>query len=311
MTNNDSDHIRRFTADMQCNDAVGAVKKRASQLIEGQEPPYQFDTPEVRERLGIRSITYPANLPIDGRVYFANGSYAIEINGSRPAGRRRFTLAHEIAHIFFMSGLKEASYRTDHSVGASSDNDEEERLCDIAAAEMLMPEQRYRDAVNALGPSCKTIRLLAQRYDVSLSAAARRFCEVGRWKCHVGFWLTRKAATPVFDFGFHSSSLPLRIDRGFSAPPNSAINLSTSDPGLSRRRCDIGLVSSFTARLDAVFVDALHLPNLHTVLSVAVLEKYPQYLVARFDRIKAEEDMIDRGKRLSEVSLPFGTLSIR
>lgn len=85
--------------------------------------------------------------------------------------RRRFTLAHELAHVLLGHG---GFRRRVHDERADHD---EERLCDAVAAALLMP----REAVQKLGAKPLTydgIRQFASHWEVSLSALICRLDEV-------------------------------------------------------------------------------------------------------------------------------------
>jgi hypothetical protein len=78
----------------------------------------------------------------------ASGDLVIEYNPSRPAGRVRFSIAHELGHLLFPDAGEQVRRRT--SAGAvaewtDGDDWQLELLCNIAAAEILMPSQTLRD----------------------------------------------------------------------------------------------------------------------------------------------------------------------
>ena len=81
--------------------------------------------------------------------------------------RRRFTIAHEMAHALFeTSGPRFPRYGR-----------ELERLCDMFAAEILMPKEAFLKAVG-LGISLNKVFELSDVFQTSLSATAIRFCEL-------------------------------------------------------------------------------------------------------------------------------------
>ena len=81
--------------------------------------------------------------------------------------RRRFTIAHEMAHALFeTSGPRFPRYGR-----------ELERLCDMFATEILMPQEAF---LKAVGPrvSLNKVFELADIFQTSLSATAIRCCEL-------------------------------------------------------------------------------------------------------------------------------------
>lgn len=127
-----------------------------------------------------------------------NGKFIAELRNHPNRGRQNFTLAHEIAHTFFYEELLMHSerYRNQKEVGDVYDK-EEERLCDIAAAELLMPFSVFKKDVvshwenERITP--RTILQLSNRYQVSLLAAAFRVWDT--WKHKSVLWF--REGTPI------------------------------------------------------------------------------------------------------------------
>lgn len=67
----------------------------------------------------------------------------IVYNPSRQSGRVAFSIAHEIAHTFFPNSVRGARFRT-MCDPESREANELERLCDLAASEILMPLEEFR-----------------------------------------------------------------------------------------------------------------------------------------------------------------------
>ena len=68
-------------------------------------------------------------------------------NPDRPSARRAFSIAHEIAHTFFPSTSGGARFR-EMTASDSQEMSELERLCDLGAAEVLMPREEFRTSVD-------------------------------------------------------------------------------------------------------------------------------------------------------------------
>jgi Zn-dependent peptidase ImmA (M78 family) len=64
-------------------------------------------------------------------------------NPQRPHGRVAFSIAHEISHTFFPNTMTGARFR-DICGSGSREANELERLCDLAASELLMPLEEFR-----------------------------------------------------------------------------------------------------------------------------------------------------------------------
>src|SRR5207249_438923 len=96
------------------------------------------------------------------------GTPRIEYNPTRPRGRVRYSLAHEIAHTLFADWADQVRSRSErHEL--KGDEWQLEALCNIAAAEFVMPIGTFTDLAAAeLGID----RLLSgqKHYDVSMEA---------------------------------------------------------------------------------------------------------------------------------------------
>jgi hypothetical protein len=92
-----------------------------------------------------------------------NGGYEITVHSEEPSERQNFSIAHEIVHTFF----REACPNPQPSP-------QEERLCDLGAAELVMPEARVAIHLGDEGLSFARLDHCRSEFEVSLEAAARR-----------------------------------------------------------------------------------------------------------------------------------------
>lgn len=165
----------------RCKSPASLYTEKARQLrrekgISG--PP--FDPYEYAKALGVE-VEEREDMTIDGLLkQTSEGKFIVNLKKDAIEYRKRFTLAHELAHTFFYDILVgSVRFR-----GNRNDFDsEEERLCDIAASEMLMPFTIFQNDVQdtkqedgTIPPT--TIFSLSQRYKVSLQAVAIRISYV-------------------------------------------------------------------------------------------------------------------------------------
>lgn len=128
------------------------------------------------ERLGllVHSVALEQHLP-DGAYVALEGAAATVVNGSQTAGRRRFTLAHELGHHVMAD-----EYSTDWSVGEAKE--EREKRINAFAIHLLMPRRSVVDSWDAHGgdgePGDAMIRL-AVEYRVSWTAACGHLQNLG------------------------------------------------------------------------------------------------------------------------------------
>lgn len=135
------------------------------------------DIMRVAQDLGVRSIE-PADIGIDGYLgRDSDGSLLIKFNRRNSRHRNRFTVAHELGHLFLYqaSGVPIPTVTT----RAASRNNYEESAANQIAAELLMPERDVRPRIEGR-QSWHSLSQLAKEFDVSLRAMATRAIEVCR-----------------------------------------------------------------------------------------------------------------------------------
>src|SRR4030067_3421138 len=99
-----------------------------------------------------------------GRVIPLPGKYAIEVNGNHSTERQRFTVLHEIAHIILGLPSSHSEITTADLLHRYDYRLPEEILCDVFAAECLLPYHFFQSDVQNTDPSIKTINELASKY---------------------------------------------------------------------------------------------------------------------------------------------------
>jgi hypothetical protein len=126
------------------------------------------DLEQLARQLNVRAIRFE-DLPISGQLRRSGKAFEIVCSSWVTGGRRQFTIAHEIGHAIFES----TGPRCPQS------GSELERLCDMLAAEILMPEEHF---LRAIGPeiSIRGIRRTSRLFNTSLSATAIRCAELRR-----------------------------------------------------------------------------------------------------------------------------------
>jgi len=214
---------------------VENLLSRASTVLPDWSPP-PFDPQLLAQGLGI-PIHYTSNLGgPDALIVYKQGTFHILADARvRNLGRLNFTLAHEIAHTFFEGAADKIHLRSeDRSVyDRSPEGRTLERLCDFAAAELLMPGAYFDREAEGFGFNAGAVGALASRFHVSLQAAAIRMLRSST---------DRSAAVGFFDYGlppsggdaggatayrarrvFHGNDFPFLFPRGKSVPQDSVI----------------------------------------------------------------------------------------
>src|SRR4051812_19990744 len=113
-----------------------------------------------------------------GRIYVeADGQLVMDLNAEDSSERQRFTCAHEMMHTAFPNFSEEKRYRLDATVESKPLNQEEEYLCDLGAAALLMPAPLLGD-YSLTKNRLAGVRKLSAEAKVSLEAAGNRLAEL-------------------------------------------------------------------------------------------------------------------------------------
>lgn len=200
------------------SDPIAKVQAKAKELaLEAMEngwtgPPY--NPIQIANLLNVR--VEPTFDVVDARTVLSKGQPVIEFNPSRPRERTRFSVAHEVAHMLFDDVFDEPRHRG--GSGSSGDEWQLEILCNIAAAEFVMP-------IGSLAPDAGSgpIEQLMndrRRYDVSAEAYMIRVAKVHPKPIGV-FCASTRCQTYTVDYFVPSSLAPSPRIMGARIPKSS------------------------------------------------------------------------------------------
>ena len=100
----------------------------------------------------------------------------------REAGRKRFTIAHELGH-FVLHREQRISCSSDDIERWESDRADPERQADNFASELLLPSTEVLKQIGNRWPSFQLVNSIAEVFATSLTATARRYCDVASQAC--------------------------------------------------------------------------------------------------------------------------------
>jgi Zn-dependent peptidase ImmA (M78 family) len=182
-------------------DAEEAVRIRARELVAQARslgwtgPP--FDPVLLAEMRGIKVRPSAHELRQDAFVRMdERGETEIVWNQDRPPTRTRFSIGHEITHTFFPDCFDTVRNR-ECTAGAEGAKDALERLCDVGAAELLMPQPEFGSDLAQVGVSLEAVEKLRERYQVSREAACIRAVQLADAVCAAVFLSYRNKPTEV------------------------------------------------------------------------------------------------------------------
>lgn len=160
-----------------------------------------FDPFALADLLGI--TTMPTSEILDARtVPLGKSRFRIEFNPDRPRRRMRYSIFHEIAHTLFPDCAQIIRNRGVHNA-SRPDDWQLETLCNVAAAEFLLPTGSLGQA-SSLHPSVDAVLQLRKRYEASAEAALLR--------------IRRLTTEPAIAFSCHRDRTSGRYIIGYAAP---------------------------------------------------------------------------------------------
>ncbi|UST61946.1 ImmA/IrrE family metallo-endopeptidase [Pseudomonas moraviensis] len=196
--------VLRFAAG---GDPVIAMENRARQLVlEAMDsgwggPP--FDPLALAALLKIHTEAR-GDIP-DARLRSSSeGQLVLEYNPMRPRGRLRFSIAHEVAHSLFADCHEEVRHRNGETA-SRSDNWQLEVLCNIGAAELLMPLGSFPQLAGSV-PTIQQVAEIRKTFDVSVEACLIRSIKLAT------------SASAAFCASFHQDDGVYRVDYVIPAP---------------------------------------------------------------------------------------------
>jgi O-acetyl-ADP-ribose deacetylase (regulator of RNase III) len=220
---------------------VEQARAVALEAMEGGWTGPPFNPFDLAERLGVRVVAHEdlsdARLTAD-----ESGVPHLEYNPTRPRGRLRFSIAHELAHTFFPDFKEAARYRS--GPRAAPDAWQLELLCDVAAAELLMPVGSFAQLEEA-PLQIERLMELRREHEVSMEALLLRVVK-----------LTPRAVAVIAASRIDGDdpSSPLRIDyvvpsrigwtagarRGATIAPESPLGYCTAIGYTAKGDIDLG-----------------------------------------------------------------------
>jgi hypothetical protein len=156
---------------------AAAARARLLEAVDAGFDPPPYDPFLLARALGVplrpvtggfdaRTVPDPAS-PVGVRIEYDPG---------RPVGRLRFSVAHEIGHTLFPDVAEQTRHRSEQGAVETFDGPDDwqlELLCNVAAAEFLMPAQTLADLrLDAL--DLREVMARRKRLQVSTEALVRR-----------------------------------------------------------------------------------------------------------------------------------------
>lgn len=112
-------------------------------------------------------------------LFEGNFDFLIQINQAHSPAKKNFSTGHEIGHTLMPDFVDEPQERSDVDTMTWNEENEEEFLCDVVGAEILMPRREFIPRLNACGLHVESLALLAEEFGSSLEATAMAMTKTG------------------------------------------------------------------------------------------------------------------------------------
>jgi hypothetical protein len=176
--------FRRCAKDMAKLTQMFAILSQARGLLkrcEINEAP--VDLTKLARQQEIREIRVDRSV-LNGELRrLKSGGYVVRLDARDSEERRRFTLAHEIAHTLLISS-------SDKTALHNCEDERTEELCDFAGAELLVPDQLLRRT--RLQLDIHTILSIANEFRCSIEAASWKLLNTLDFKGALILWKMHK-----------------------------------------------------------------------------------------------------------------------
>ena len=111
-----------------------------------------------------------------GQTFPLGGKNIITVNGNHREERQRFTVLHEIAHVVLeLPSQHHGANITTRDLISYGRRPKEEMLCDVFAAECLLPYDLFKKDIGDLDISLDALKALAEQYKASVTSTGSRF----------------------------------------------------------------------------------------------------------------------------------------
>jgi len=129
----------------------------------------------IAEYIGVEVVEEIMSDDMSGFLEFRGGRWVAGVNALHHENRRRFSIAHELAHYLLH---REARTRFEDEVFTrrQGKRDKVENEADELAASILMPEDEFRSSISS---GINSVDSLAKKFAVSAQAARYRALNLG------------------------------------------------------------------------------------------------------------------------------------
>lgn len=254
---------------------TNAARVFASELVSSLKLTAPVDLVDVARALGLE-IRYCESSGFDGALICAKQSRVGTVlvkNSIRELGRRKFTIAHEIAHyVLPHHGSSESICDSREVESWDRRLREQEVEANIFAGELLIPERLVGPEVKCERPTISIIRDVSTNFETSLTAAAYRTMHLTPFRAAI-VWSTKGMIRWFKGSDQFEAFVSIRESVAEGTYAYDCFRQRSVPDELKRVRSDLWLVSSKRGNPDYIFEHSLWLPSYDSVLTLLYIEE--------------------------------------
>jgi Zn-dependent peptidase ImmA (M78 family) len=168
--------LRTFAIALDESDPEAAMRQACARLLE--RIGYQTGQPSMDDLLmAVEAKVTQSSMDESGRLLAEIDYYDIKVRASEPGTRQRFTVGHEIGHIILLETLVSHGDALPELLHSHTSRIVE-RLCDVAASELLLPMGDFKYQATAVPLTYERLMAIARSYGMSLDAILVRLTEI-------------------------------------------------------------------------------------------------------------------------------------
>lgn len=159
--------------------ALRRVRHAVLKAGEGKPP---VELPKLAQQLGVSAIR-TAPLATAGRLRMTSEGLVVEVDCDLTVFDSQLAVAHELAHVILEGEDLVDRARLGYTPRALDPEGlaELERLCDLAAEEILLPAGWVRDRVGLARPALSRAQAIADESGCPVTFVVGRLVQLGRW----------------------------------------------------------------------------------------------------------------------------------
>jgi len=142
------------------------------------------DPPFLPDRFGELCAVRIEKVPLDdcdARLIPTDEGFIAEVCADHSEGRRNFSVCHEVAHTFFLPEPSSSLPYANTCLVSYYEVKFEEQLCNLAAAELLMPKRCFKSVASSYDRSLKSVWRMQQDFNTTAAATIIRLAELDIW----------------------------------------------------------------------------------------------------------------------------------